>query len=1089
MNPADNTPTRLKFGAFLKQYLKQSLQVFKHPKQLLPTIILTVVWMVLGILQVRLKENLPMQVLNFITYAQGGLYGGVVGAIGGILGKVVVAAFVNALLVPLFQGKMPFKGAGSGFKDLLKSISLQSRSAVAPLLKGFGAALLLYGLSNINGSAENSMAGIMAAVSLVLAMGKKSGTLWNFAFSYANSVSKGKAPSYQGVLRALTGMTLGFALGVGLNAAGIGLVGLIGIIALVLGWILGMGTKKEAVVSALLVVLTLIPAPEAKAEQEPGEWVLVSQRTPPPPNSKIEIYCQTDGRSRGMLMDQLTNIKGDMESYSVTVKSRISRYQNGMGDHYETHTFSAKMSPMPKTIKPGDVYPLKFSVNDTNWEHYNGSFTVEAIYAAENAEDSAGGFFNADYVNLIDTEYPYKAEITFVPHERIESNRMMVVLYLEYTGGNYWDDEQIPASVLYTQYVYEWISHATPKKEVEQQSKETEETEFGQWYFDKEKVSFSNKKDFSGTSQNFKLTVDGAQGYGGIIPPAEPCLPGELYDLSLYFRWENEKANALAPPGGAQIGFSAQTDYKLLVGDQQQGTWTQTLPKEWKAHGAEESASRYQVRFPTKAEAGNRFSITVSYPLYDGESVQVEYIYKWVETKRVKEVTPEGADAGDDPEGTEDVEGEEDLSDLLSWLEDLLDNGEHTDEEETILIDLIAALTAAGAAGAAGGGLPFGPDGGEPDGGEDGKSEEEKEWEKKQKEYDDWVNRMKDRYTRKNPDGTVTVIDPATGERSTLYPTEEGNYKNEDGNPVTDNDLANWLDDHERNSGYYNDIASTAKNYQDANRKAEEEERERVRKGEKSQMQKDIENARNKREVEQKQDYFNRLADKYGIDKNAKDLKKEIKKAILRDRQDAINERNKAGEDEAFYDTAIKTTNRVQTGCDLIFTAIGAFGGPVGKAGKAYYTLAKATLGRGANAASKGGKFSEGMLGGMIEGSIEAGQGYIENGYINTAVAAVKQSYSSWLDGDKPSDAAKKVLTAALLQAASNGTGKLVDKSAKWFNNNISTLRVGRAEMDLCMYTEDIDSWVKGTLNVAEQAKGTADVLWDVIGKSLEDDE
>ena len=93
------------------------------------------------------------------------------------------------------------------------------------------------------------------------------------------------------------------------------------------------------------------------------------------------------------------------------------------------------------------------------------------------------------------------------------------------------------------------------------------------------------------------------------------------------------------------------------------------------------------------------------------------------------------------------------------------------------------------------------------------------------------------------------------------------------------------------------------------------------------------------------------------------------------------------------------------------------------------------------------------------------------------------------MDGDKPSDAAKKVLTAALLQAASNGTGKLVDKSAKWFNNTISTERAGLAKMDLNMYTEDIDSWVKGTLNVAEKAKGTADVLWDVIGKSLEDDE
>ncbi len=1086
----------MKLGAFLKQYLKQSLQAFKHPKQLLPTIILTVVWIILGLLQIKLKENLPMKLLNFITYAQGGLYGGVVSAIGGILGKVVVAGFVNALIAPLFMGKKPFNGLGNGFKELGKSLSLQSRQAIAPFLKGLGAALILYGLSNTTGNFENSMAGIMAAVSLALAMGKKNGFLWNFACSYAQSVTKGKAPDYTSVLRALTGMTLGFALGVGMHAAGIGMVGLVGIVALLLGWLLGMGTKKEAVVSALLVVLTLIPAPEAKAEQEPGEWVLVSQRTPPPPNSKIEIYCQTDGWSRGMLMDQLTNIKGDMESYSVTVKSRISRYQNGMGDHYETHTFSAKMSPMPKTIKPGDVYPLKFSVNDTNWEHYNGSFTVEAIYAAENAEDSAGGFFNADYVNLIDTEYPYKAEITFVPHERIESNRMMVVLYLEYTGGNYWDDEQIPASVLYTQYVYEWVSHATPKKEVEQQSKETEVTEFGQWYFDKEKVSFSNKKDFSGTSQNFKLTVDGAQGYGGIIPPPESCLPGELYDLSLYFRWENEKANALAPPGGAQIGFSAQTDYKLLVGDQHQGTWTQTLPKEWKAHGAEESASRYQVRFPTKAEAGNRFSITVSYPLYDGESVQVEYIYKWVETKRVKEVTPEGADAGDDPEGTEDVEGEEDLSDLLSWLEDLLDNGEHTDEEETILIDLIAALTAAGAAGAAGGGLPFGPDGGEPDGGEDGKSEEEKEWERQMEEYKKWEKSKFDKYTRKNPDGTINVTDPSTGKTSVWYPKDGGGYENENGTTYSDNDLANWLDDRERNSDYNRQNAATAERNLEKMRKDAADEQARVRRGEKSDMEKawekrkkEIEDARKKEEIGQKKDYYDQLADKYKLDKNSADLKKDIKKAILKERLKALEDLKDAEAKDDAYTKAMQYTKRVQAVCDISFAAIGTFGGTTGKTGQTIYVLLRNTLGRTSESYSKKDSLLKGATKGAVEGGLEVGVGLIDNPIVNTAAAGIKQAYSSWLDGDSLGDAAAKIATACALQGASNVIGNWVTSGQKSFVQDQWKLSYGDAPGAGAMYLEGVDNAVKVALTVGKGVKFVGETFVDLLGRYIEGDE
>ena len=79
--------TRMTFGAYLKAYFKQCLEVFKHPIMLLPTAILIVVWIGLGILQNKVGRNLPLSMLNFLTFAQGGLYGGIFGAIGGILGK------------------------------------------------------------------------------------------------------------------------------------------------------------------------------------------------------------------------------------------------------------------------------------------------------------------------------------------------------------------------------------------------------------------------------------------------------------------------------------------------------------------------------------------------------------------------------------------------------------------------------------------------------------------------------------------------------------------------------------------------------------------------------------------------------------------------------------------------------------------------------------------------------------------------------------------------------------------------------------------------------------------------------------------
>ena len=422
----------MKLGAFLKQYLKQSLQVFKHPKQMLPTIILTVVWIALGILQIKLKENLPMKVLNFLTYAQGGLYGGIFGAIGGILGKVVVAAFVNALIVPLFMGKKPFAQMAGGWKELLQNIGFQSRSAVAPLLKGFGAALLIYILFNATARLENSMAGILAAVSLALAMGKKSGFMWELAISYANSVSKGKKLNYQSILRALTGMTLGFALAVALTAVAPNLVSLLGIVALIVGWIMGKGTKKEAVSTILLVILTLLPAQEARAQedgslaqengaiaQEDGVWVLANVKTTSFPVSS-EIWGTPFS---------VSNISGTTTSYECTVT------YNG-----QTGTFRGGVTPFEGPYKPGEVTILQSRGEAANRDWFN--LLVFSNYWMH------GSFWPSDDNIKIGwemrTDNP-PCELTFPTHAEVGSDELTYSIWIE-----------IGEKILQTDYIFEW---------------------------------------------------------------------------------------------------------------------------------------------------------------------------------------------------------------------------------------------------------------------------------------------------------------------------------------------------------------------------------------------------------------------------------------------------------------------------------------------------------------------------------------------------------------------------------------------------------------------------------------------------------
>lgn len=232
---------------FIVAYLRQALAVLKNPKQMLPTALLGLVWLVLALLGSFGINPIPVRILSFLTFAQGGMFGGVLGAAGGILGKVVVAAFLNAAIVPLFQKKAPFSGIGGGIKGFFSGIAVKSITAVAPLLGGVGVSLLLYAFMNSNQSLQNSMVGIIAFVMLLQGIGKQGGFLWGLAFSTASSLSRGRTPSYIGVTRCVSGMTLGFALGVALSAMGLRWCAWLGFLLLIaaLVFIIVSKGKKE----------------------------------------------------------------------------------------------------------------------------------------------------------------------------------------------------------------------------------------------------------------------------------------------------------------------------------------------------------------------------------------------------------------------------------------------------------------------------------------------------------------------------------------------------------------------------------------------------------------------------------------------------------------------------------------------------------------------------------------------------------------------------------------------------------------------------------------------------------------------------
>ncbi len=245
----------------IASYFQKLKYVIKHPLVLLPTLIITIIWIVLGIIQSRYKETQALSWMNFFTFAQGGLFGGVAGAVGGIVGKILIASILTALLTPLFiKGSQPFAGFGKGIKGFFNSFAFSSFSAVAVFMLGMAIALLVYSFLNITQRWQESLVGIAGAVVLIKNIGQRGGLLFSGLFGLLKKISK-NAPSQTGVIRFLSGMSVGFLAGTGLNFMNFKWALLVAICALILSLIFFIlkSTRRTAVAGACIVAILVIP--------------------------------------------------------------------------------------------------------------------------------------------------------------------------------------------------------------------------------------------------------------------------------------------------------------------------------------------------------------------------------------------------------------------------------------------------------------------------------------------------------------------------------------------------------------------------------------------------------------------------------------------------------------------------------------------------------------------------------------------------------------------------------------------------------------------------------------------------------------
>ncbi len=235
-------------GLFLSDSLKR---FFKDPKQLVPMLVLALFWLVLSLLPPLGINPWPVRFLSFLTFAQGGMYGGVIGALGGIIGKAIFAYFFSALIIPLFSGRNPFKAYGTGLKGLAAGMALQGASAAAELMLGLGPALVLFNFFTGNASPVNGMAGIAGVLLALKALSNRGDLFRNLVLMAANKLSRGKTPTALTVNRMIAGYGAGSALGIALTAVPLPyLAYILGAILFVAGLVISITAKPGKAVPA-----------------------------------------------------------------------------------------------------------------------------------------------------------------------------------------------------------------------------------------------------------------------------------------------------------------------------------------------------------------------------------------------------------------------------------------------------------------------------------------------------------------------------------------------------------------------------------------------------------------------------------------------------------------------------------------------------------------------------------------------------------------------------------------------------------------------------------------------------------------------
>lgn len=183
--------------------------IFKNKKRLILIGIIALLWIIFILLPVFGINPLPVKILSFLTFAQGGISMNPLRVIGGVIGKGVFAIFFLSLFD---DGLKRMKGA---FPKLLSSFKTKSVYQIGLMLTGVGLSLILYNFMAGYAALIKAMVGVASLMLILETIGTEQGFIIQMTAALtAKQTPNGKVSDEKAIQSLLTGLTTGFAFGV-----------------------------------------------------------------------------------------------------------------------------------------------------------------------------------------------------------------------------------------------------------------------------------------------------------------------------------------------------------------------------------------------------------------------------------------------------------------------------------------------------------------------------------------------------------------------------------------------------------------------------------------------------------------------------------------------------------------------------------------------------------------------------------------------------------------------------------------------------------------------------------------------------------